>query len=379
MRWWQRQLNPVNVTISLPETCGILLAHRSRPSPLRNTWCHWSRDGHWLTCPEYSVGFWSCALVLSVSYLSSAPVASETLYSKNLSPVAGLLGLPSQRGPVAGAAGSWQIATHASWASHFVVDDGRGETLLLDGETRRLALDLRYNLAPGWDLRLELPWLSHGGGSLDSLIDGWHDLWGMPDGGRDAAPRDRLAYRYAGGGGGGFGFDDSASGVGDVTLAVSRTLWSGPGAQLDAALGAKLATGDEDDFLGSGSEDGFLALRTFWSPGEGDWRWSGQLGYLRAGRVESVGERGERDLWFAGANLEWQAWPAVSLLMQLDSHAAPLQASELAALGDTALLLTAGVRWRIQPHWAVEVSVVEDVQVESGPDVVFQASLRFSP
>lgn len=320
----------------------------------------------------------SAFYLLASACLVSPQALSGPLQVKNLSPVAGLLGLPGQRGPVAAEAGGWQVATHASWASHFVVDDGPGESLLLDGETRRLALDLRYAPAPGWDLQLELPWLQHTGGSLDSLIDGWHDLWGMPDGGRNRAPGDRLAYRYAGPDGA-FNLADGASGPGDVSLSLSRRLWSGREGQLDAALGVKLPTGEEKDFLGSGSEDGFLALRGFWAPGEGDWRWSGQLGYVRAGEIAVLEDAGEHHLWFAGASLEWQAWSSLSLLLQVDSHAAPLKNSKLTALGDTAVLLSAGARWRIDPHWALEFSVVEDVQVESGPDVVFQAGLRYRP
>lgn len=316
--------------------------------------------------------------LLASGCLVSPQVLAEPLQVKNLSPVAGLLGLPSQRGQVASEAGAWQIATHASWASHFILDEKRREALLLDGETRRLALELRYSPAPGWDLQFELPWLQHTGGSLDSLIDGWHDLWGMPDGGRSGAPADRLAYRY-GGPEGTFNLADSASGPGDISLSLSRRLWSGGEGQLDAALGVKLPTGEEQDFLGSGSEDGFVALRGFWTPGEGDWRWSAQLGYLRAGELAVIESGGERDLWFAGASLEWQAWQTVSLLLQVDSHAAPLKNSELTALGDTAVLLSAGARWRINPYWALELSVVEDVQVESGPDVVFQAGLRYRP
>ncbi len=336
-----------------------------------STWRLWSRESRGVT---YRKAF----CLFAATCLVSPQALSEPLQVKNLSPIAGLLGLPSQRGRASSEAGVWQIDTHASWASHFVLDDSRREALLLDGETRRLALDLRYAPAPGWELQLELPWLQHTGGSLDSLIDGWHDLWGMPDGGRSGAPADRLAYRYAGPEGT-FNLADSASGPGDISLSLSRRLWSGREGQLDAALGVKLPTGEEQDFLGSGSEDGFVALRGFWAPGEGDWRWSAQLGYLRAGEIAVMESGGERDLWFAGASLEWQAWQTVSLLLQVDSHAAPLKNSELTALGDTAVLLSAGARWRINPHWALELSVVEDVQVESGPDVVFQAGLRYRP
>ena len=42
-------------------------------------------------------------------------------------------------------------------------------------------------------------------------------------------------------------------------------------------------------------------------------------------------------------------------------------------------MLTAGARWRFAQHWALDFSVVEDILVETAPDVIFQASLRYRP
>ena len=70
--------------------------------------------------------------------------------------------------------------------------------------------------------------------------------------------------------------------------------------------------------------------------------------------------------------------PAWSLLFQLDAHAGPLD-SGIKAVGDEAIMLTLGGRWRFARNWAVDVSLVEDVQVETAPDVALQASLRYRP
>jgi hypothetical protein len=39
--------------------------------------------------------------------------------------------------------------------------------------------------------------------------------------------------------------------------------------------------------------------------------------------------------------------------------------------------LTLGARWRFAPDWSVDFNFVEDIQVETAPDVTFQASLRY--
>ena len=51
--------------------------------------------------------------------------------------------------------------------------------------------------------------------------------------------------------------------------------------------------------------------------------------------------------------------------------------SDIDALGTDAILLSLGARWRFAPNWALDLNFVEDAQVETGPDVTFQASLRY--
>ncbi|MDO8861792.1 DUF3187 family protein [Haliea sp. E1-2-M8] len=303
--------------------------------------------------------------------------ASEPLYAKNLSPVAGLLGLPSPRAVELATPGGWQFAAHAGIASQFAVDSNSREAVNLDGETWRLAFDLRYGLAEHWELQLELPVLSQDGGSLDGLIDGWHDLWGMPDGGRKDVARDLLDYRY-GSASGSFALQDSSGGIGDITLALHRALYRDDSWQLSAGAGYKFASGRERDFLGSGAEDAFVVLRAQRSAPGSRLGWQGQAGYLRAGRSGLLGPAQERDLWFAGVGVAWAWLDSLSLLLQVDSHSAPLD-SGLTALGGTALLLTAGARWRFSPDWALDLAFAEDIRVETAPDVTFQASLRYRP
>ncbi|MEP5567088.1 MAG: DUF3187 family protein [Halioglobus sp.] len=303
-------------------------------------------------------------------------VASEPLYVKNLSPVAGLLGLPSQREAEVSAAGSFDLALHGGIASHYVSESNDSEYLNFDGETVRLALEARYAIADNWDLQLEAPWLDHSGGNLDSLIDGWHDFWGMSDGGRSNVPRDLLDYRYLGSDD--FSLQDDASGLGDITLALNHEFYSDERSSAAVVLGYKFGTGDEDEFLGSGADDVYVAVRFSGDHGNDlPLRWHGQLGYLHAGEIDFIQNMQERDLWFAGLGLDWRISPSWSLLGQLDGHAAPTDSS-IDGLGEAAIMLSFGGRWRFAPQWALDLSIIEDVQVETAPDVTFQASLRYS-
>ena len=313
---------------------------------------------------------------LCLLLLGACSAAAEPLYVKNLSPIAGLLGLPSQRSADIAPTGRLDLAVHGSIASHNVSEDNNSESLNFDGETVRLAIEARYALADNWDLQLELPWLDHSGGNLESAIERWHDLWGMSDGGRSKVVQDLLDYRYVGGDD--FSLQDDASGLGDITLALSHRFYTADTSSAAVVLGYKFSTGDEDEFLGSGSDDFYLAVRFSGDHGsELPLRWHGQLGYLRAGDLDLAGNMQEQDLWFAGLGLDWKLTAAWSLLGQLDLHAAPTD-SDIDALGESAIMLSAGGRWRFAEHWALDLSIVEDVQVETAPDVTFQASLRYA-
>jgi len=305
--------------------------------------------------------------------------AAEPLYVKNLSPVTGLFGLPSQRSASSQDPGSLGLALHSGVANNYVLDANSREHLNLDGETLRVALELRYGLAQDWDLQLEVPWLDQSGGQLDGLIDNWHDLWGMPDGGRSQVPRDLLDYRYASSSAPGFLLEDDGSGPGDVSLALNFAFFRDEDAAVSVALGYKWGVGDEDKFLGSGADDIFVALR-FSGDHRSDLplRWHGQAGYLRAGDSDLLEDIQRQDLWFAGLALDWMVAERWSLLVQLDGNAAPTK-SDITALGDAAATLTGGVRWRFAPAWSADASVVEDIVVETAADVTFQLSLRYQP
>ena len=321
-----------------------------------------------------------CSLtLLCIGLVAPTSYAYEPLYVKNLSPVTGLLGLPSQRYAGTQSEGELGVALHGSVANIYVLDTNSREYLNLDGETLRFALDLRYGLAKGWDMQLEIPWLEQSGGHLDRLIDDWHDLWGMSDGGRSQVPRNQLDYQYASTFAPGFQLEDDSSGLGDITLALNYAFYRDDDSVAALALGYKFGVGDEDKFLGSGGDDQFLALRFSGSHLSSlPLRWHGQVGYLRAGDSDLLDGIQEQNLWFAGLSLDWIVADNWSLLVQVDSNAAPTD-SGITALGDTAVTLSGGVRWRFAPRWSVDTSLVEDIGVETAPDVMFQLGLRYSP
>jgi hypothetical protein len=76
--------------------------------------------------------------------------------------------------------------------------------------------------------------------------------------------------------------------------------------------------------------------------------------------------------------MDWRFAANWSALAQVDAHSAPLK-SDITGVGDEAYLGTVGVRWRFAEQWSGDFSVVEDIGVETAPDVTFQFSVRYKP
>jgi hypothetical protein len=313
------------------------------------------------------------ALMLYCSGVQSAP-----LYAKNLSPVAGLFGFPNLRTARTLETGQFDSGLHASLANNYSVDVSGPEKVNFDGETLRFAFRAAYGFGSGWEIEAEIPWLQHDGGELDKAIENWHDLWGLPDGNRDEAPRDLIDFRYSGPGAA-FAMQESVDGWGDINLAVVKELWLSETAAISARAGVKLGTGEKEDLTGSGREDYYLSFN-FSGAQKSDLPlvWHGQLGYLHAGDADALGGIQEEDLWFAGLGVEWMTWESVHLKLQIDSHAAVAD-STLTQMGDSSVQITAGLSWLFARDWEAEFSFSEDIAVDTAPDFVLQAGLRWRP
>lgn len=136
-----------------------------------------------------------------------------------------------------------------------VEETANGETFLLDGEITRLELNKVFHLGNSQladSVSFTLPFYSHREGVMDSFIDDWHDLTGLPEGSRVNRPQDQLAYRYNDNGQTVINITEEQSGIGDAVIAVKKN---------DITLAVKLPTGDEKKLTGSGG----LELGLWWS------------------------------------------------------------------------------------------------------------------
>ena len=319
----------------------------------------------------------AAAVCLAAILLPDAAAVAEPLSARNLAPISGLVGFPAMRDAHVLDRGRWRVELHGSLASSYGEHAEGDETIVLDGETTALTARWAYGLGDGWEVEAETSWRRHSGGFLDRWIEDWHDLWGLPDGGRPEAPRDRLRYHYRGSQAR-FSLREPAAGLSDLHLAAVRNVWRSENAALGIRAGVKLGIGDEDRLLGGG-DDYYVSINATGASADlGGLVWHAQLGWLRAGELRILGPIQRRNPWFAGVGVEWPVWRKLTVEAQVDAHA-PVAHSALTELGSTALLLTVGVTWSISPELEIEFGFSEDIAPHTGPDFVPRAAIRYVP
>lgn len=298
-------------------------------------------------------------------------IGTAPFRTRNLSPPIAIFGIPA-----------WEPAPQRvrfgatlELANHYRLSRRGNEALLLDGETWRQAVWYSRPLGERWTFGFELPLVRQSGGILDDLIDGWHSVFGMPDGGRNARPEGALDYRMAVGAVPFHSLQSSGQALGDAQLRIGRVV--GQGFHLQATL--KLPTGDEGLLAGSGRADLAVTLLKvrgaqfaarpaglFWG-----------VGALRLGRPERIEFDARRFgvIGVFGGHL--QVWPRTAVKAQLEFHQA-LYDSRLGELGDPGVQATLGIAHRFGERGAFEFGVNEDLAVSTSPDVVLHFGVAWA-
>jgi hypothetical protein len=305
--------------------------------------------------------------------LISAPAATDPFPARDLNPLLAGFGLPAAL-PARLSGETWTLAADLNWASVSLVQSAGSEQLVVDAETREARVTIGRSWSNGFAAQLQLPYRYTGGGVLDSAIDSWHELFGLPEGTRAFSPQDRVRIAYASGNTIAFDVQSSQAGVADISLDFGRSLSSTDSTAAAAWLSIKLPSGDAERFTGSGATDVALAIAAQHRLGE-NWSAFGQAGVAWLGEGERLAARQRDFAWSALAGIGWRAWRGLELKAQLDAHSAVFDEPHLDFLGE-ALVLTVGGDYRFASGWQFDLAVSEDIAVESASDVVFVIGLK---
>jgi hypothetical protein len=242
--------------------------------------------------------------------------------------------------------------------------------LVIDGETQTIAASLRHRVFERMEIGIDVPYVSHSGGTLDSLIKDWHSLVGLSNSMREG-PNDQIHHSFAQDGTTYYELLAGASGIGDVQLSAAYAMQ-----HVTLRAGVKLPTGDPDKLTGGGATDFSLGLYANHTTTLLDraFDYSGFLGILVLGDGDVMPEFQESAVPYGGLALRWHATERLALSTQLSVQGSYYDI-DIDDLGGTTVQLGIGGDYRFK-RTLLRLAIVEDIAGDATPDFALHLSIR---
>lgn len=302
-------------------------------------------------------------------------VGYGVLNLRSQSPFQGLRLAVVPRTPSTLAHGQHQVTVATTWANLWAVDqeafdpaDGQLGPYVFDSETLDLDIGYSYGLSDVFQLGLGYEQRWRFGGVMDGFIEGFHDLFGIGQNGRDHWPRDQT-YVFIDPGDGrppvirdGSQGRTIARGVNatfqhNVTCGTSTLPALSWTATIRASVGGEDLEGTDLD----------LALSAAASRRFGDVYLYLTLGYTWYGTDEIDGLELARNQLSVLAAAEWRFKPRMSLVLQyLGSEGVAI---DLGPFSETSHEVVVGWKWELREAGVLEIGLLENIiNFNNSPD-----------
>lgn len=249
-----------------------------------------------------------------------------------------------------------------------------GERIVWDGEDAQYTLRFRYGVTDGLELGIDIPYVQHSGGYLDSFIRHYHDLMGFPNDRQEQFDKNQIDYQVSDNGTVLYAMNEPHSGLGDIRMTGAvRLLPESLGSRRHLAVRSqiKLPTGESDYLLGSGGMDVSIGLA--YSDYQTLRRLKSVLaahaGMIYLGDAEVMQSIQQQYAGYGGVSIDWLALDVLDLILQLDVHSA-FYDSELKQLGSSVQLLAGGTL-HMPGAVLLDFGISEQLITDSTPDVGF--------
>lgn len=320
---------------------------------------------------------WIAVLWVSHAACAGAVELADPLYLSNRNPFVAIYGLPGAESGFLPAVDTLDTALVLDIANNWHPSSQGNEQMDVDGETYRGTLRLRFGLSDRWSSGFDLSFTRHNGGFVDGLIDGFHQMFGLPDAERDKNPRDQLLYSYRRDGVEYVRVDEDQQGLSDLRWSLGYQWLRDDNQALALRAGVKVSLGDAEDLIGSETTDFYASMNysrhtAFW---DAPLTWHVSGGAMWMDDAEVMADIREDWAAFGSLGLSWAVRHWWHWKLQVDGHTA-LYDSGKSQLGRDSAQLTLGATAALGQDWALDIGLVEDLAEDTSPDAVFHFALR---
>ena len=263
----------------------------------------------------------------------------------------------------------WQFSHSLFITNTFQTESNNNETLVIDAESYRYDFAIAYQ-QNNWRINTKIPLIFNQGGSLDGVIEDWHDFFGFPDSGRNSNPDNQINLEYINNGQTVFLQNRSTNDIGDIEVALSYRLAGNEKQSTEISAGIELPTGSIETNSGNEAIDLALWLVHQRSVTEMTDLYS-LIGYSRFGSGGQLGEQLNAGTWVAQLGAEHTFNQNITGILQFDMHSALIKNSALKAFGNS-LQVQVGLKFRNWiPNHNLDLFFSEDIYSGSAPDITF--------
>jgi rhodanese-related sulfurtransferase len=295
----------------------------------------------------------------------------------SLSPFQSLRHGLTPRTPSTLAEGQVEIQWTESWANLWAFNQ---DDHLVDYEALHSNISIAYGLTGGIQVELGFLQKSRFGGVMDGFIEGFHDLFGLDQGGREDFERNDFGVNIVENGTSAVQLsdDDIGSFSESIVATIQHNLTCGTRSIPAIAYGVSVRPelGEQEDMTEAEFSD--LTLSISVSKRFGDFFGYVGFGYSWYGR-EKFGAVELRETQAAGLlAVEWQVANRASLVLQcLVSQGV---AKDLREFSDPSYEVTFGGKFEIVPRVVLEAGLIENViTFDNSPDFGLHMGILFRP
>jgi len=320
-----------------------------------------------------------CYLIISAFCPAANAERGDPVYLASQNPWVMVFGLPKAESGSLTTEGTLETSFLYFVTNHAISADSGDENIIWDGETTQYNLVFRYGFSDTVELGVDIPYIHHSGGYLDSMIRNFHDLFGMPNDRQEEFDKDQIHYRLQEDELTLFEMHDSANGIGDIRLSAAMPLmedYFGEKRHLALRSQIKLPTGDAKYLLGSGGADVSIGLTysDFQTLGNFDMVLSSHAGIIYLGDAEVLTHKQENIAVYGGISVDWLALENLEIKAQLDMHSA-FYDSTLDQLGSAVQLIVGGTLY-LPGDMLLDLGISEQLSTDATPDVGFYLHLQ---